>query len=117
MAPALVAEPISSAKPVAAEEKATVQSTLQELADQVQQNARTITTFLRSHGHPSPSFERDAPTSTLPPSAPAEIRTARLALMGAALKAFQLAAGPSEYLPNLAVGVNSRLCFHFVQIA
>jgi 6-hydroxytryprostatin B O-methyltransferase len=119
MAPALFVEQLPSSTFVATEDKAQTmsnvevrsKSTLDELADQIQQNANIISDFLQSNGHQSPSFERNAPTYTLPTSAPSEIRVAREALMGAALQIFQLAAGPSEYLPNVAVGVRKRIFF------
>jgi 6-hydroxytryprostatin B O-methyltransferase len=81
-------------------------STLEEFADQIPANAKVISDFLRSNGLPLPSFERDAPTTTIPASAPSEVRAARQKLMEGALRTFQLALGPSEYLPNLAVGVS-----------
>ena len=87
-------------------------SSLKELTDQVSANATIISDFLRSNGHPLPSFERDAPINTIPASAPSDIRAARQALMEAALRTFQLAQGPSEYLSNIAVGVGrpSSVC-------
>lgn len=78
---------------------------LNDLADRVKANAAAITGFLQSNGFPQPSFERDAPAVTLPASAPIDAKKARQALMEDALRIFQLAIGPSEYLPNLAVGV------------
>jgi 6-hydroxytryprostatin B O-methyltransferase len=78
---------------------------LNELASSISTNAQVLSTFLYSEGHPIPSFERDAAPKTVPASAPGEIQAAREALLDASMKMFQLASGPSEYLPNLAVHV------------
>lgn len=88
------------------------ESTLETLASQVQENAKTVSDFLRSSGHAAPSFASDAPATSIPASAPPEIGAARQALMGAALQIFHLAAGPSEYLPHLAVGVSKSTVIH-----
>ena len=112
MAPALTAEPTPLAHHAGLQKElpgpstgTTSESSLEALATKIQENASRISAFLRGSDHSLPSFNVDAPTTTLPASAPAEVHAARQALMDAALKAFQLAAGPSEYLPNLAVGV------------
>lgn len=78
---------------------------LNELANSISTNAGLISTFLHSESHPIPSFQRDAATTAVPASAPGEIQAAREALLDASMKMFQLASGPSEYLPNLAVHV------------
>lgn len=90
------------------------ESMLEVLASQVQENAKVVNEFLRTSGHAAPSFASDAPATSLPASAPPEIGAARQALMGAALQIFHLAAGPSEYLPHLAVGV-SKVITHIYQ--
>jgi 6-hydroxytryprostatin B O-methyltransferase len=82
---------------------------LTELASSIATNAQVLSTFLQSEGHPMPSFERDAAPKTIPASAPSEIQAAREALLDASMKMFQLASGPSEYLPNLAVHVRRPL--------
>lgn len=83
----------------------TSEALLEDLSAKIQENVCRISLFLRRDGHALPSFDVDAPVTTLPASAPTEIHAARQALMEAALQTFQLAAGPSEYLPHLAVGV------------
>lgn len=85
-------------------------SPLENLAHQVMENSKIMSDFLRSSGHPQPSFEREAPPSTLPDFAPEHIRDARTKLMEVALRTFQLALGPKEYIPNLAVGVSIGSC-------
>ena len=78
---------------------------LNELAGSISTNAQLLSTYLHSEGHPVPSFERDAAPKAVPASAPGEVQAAREALLDASMKMFQLASGPSEYLPNLAVQV------------
>jgi 6-hydroxytryprostatin B O-methyltransferase len=80
-------------------------SPLEDLAKQVTDNSTKISIFLQDSGHRQPSFDRDAPTTFIPAKSPPEIRTARQHLLEASLKIFQLAVGPSEYIPNLALGV------------
>lgn len=83
-------------------------SPIEDLAEQVAVATKTLSEFLRSNGHGQPSFDREAPSTTLPPAAPKEILVARQNLTEAALKLYQLATGPSEYLPRLAVWVRPR---------
>lgn len=78
---------------------------LNELAGSILTNAQLVSTYLRSEGHPVPSFGRDSAPKAVPASAPGEVQAAREALLDASMKMFQLASGPSEYLPNLAVHV------------
>ncbi|KAJ5504021.1 hypothetical protein N7463_006895 [Penicillium fimorum] len=87
---------------------------LNELASSISANAQVLSTFLHSEGHPIPSFERDAAPKAVPASAPGEIHAAREALMDASMKMFQLASGPSEYLPNLAVNYQHLSCLHWL---
>ncbi|ORY10494.1 sterigmatocystin 8-O-methyltransferase [Clohesyomyces aquaticus] len=89
-------------------------STLEQYVQQILQNTGIITEYLETNGLPQPSFERDAPESTLPESAPETIRAARVKLMDAALKAFQLALGPKEYIPNIAVGLQYIVCLRWL---
>jgi hypothetical protein len=80
-------------------------SQLEQLAEAITQNAHLISSFLRDNVLPQPSFELDAPLSTLPTTAPEAISKARQVLMDTAMRIFQLAVGPNEYLPHLALGV------------
>ncbi|KAL1953850.1 hypothetical protein VTO42DRAFT_2110 [Malbranchea cinnamomea] len=88
--------------------------TLEVLASQVQENVSVLSNFLRASGHPLPSFEADAPTTTLPANAPQVICATRQTLMGAALQIFRLAAGPSEFLPHLAAGYQDIACLRWL---
>ena len=90
-----------------------VQSVMGHLAEEITANAKTVSTFLQSNGHPQPSFDRDAPAVTVPLSAPQDVLVARQELIEATFKMYKLALGPSEYLPHLAVGVSS---FNFFDV-
>ena len=81
-------------------------SPLEILAQEAIDNAKTISTFLRSNNLPHPSFARDAPANAFL-SAPKDVSSARSRLTEAALRMLQLAQGPQEYIPNLAVNVIS----------
>ena len=81
-------------------------SPLEIFAQEAIDNARTISTFLRSNNLPHPSFERDAPANAFL-SVPKDVSSARSRLTEAALRMLQLAQGPQEYIPNLAVNVIS----------
>lgn len=78
---------------------------LSELAGSISSNAQILSTFLRSEGHSAPSFGRDAASTVIPATAPTDVQVAREALLEASMKMFQLASGPKEYLPSLAVHV------------
>ncbi|CAG8212627.1 unnamed protein product [Penicillium salamii] len=87
---------------------------LNELAGSILTNAQLVSTYLRSEGHPVPSFGRDSAPKAVPASAPGEVQAAREALLDASMKMFQLASGPSEYLPNLAVHYQYLSCLHWL---
>ncbi|KAF3403574.1 O-methyltransferase bik3 [Penicillium rolfsii] len=76
---------------------------LSELASSISSNAQIVSKFLQSEGHSAPSFEGDAASTVVPATAPTNVQVAREALLEASMKMFQLASGPREYLPNLAV--------------
>lgn len=78
---------------------------LEIFRDQIVSATDTLTEYLRSNGLPTPSFEAAGPKTVLPRDAPTEVLKARQELLSAALAIQQLAAGPSEFLPNLATGV------------
>ncbi|KAH8698978.1 sterigmatocystin 8-O-methyltransferase [Talaromyces proteolyticus] len=87
---------------------------LEELAWQCTKNAIAVSQYLSANELPQPSHEPDAPSSTLPKDAPPNIRRARQSLMNAALQLFQLAAGPSEFIPNLAPGFQYVACLSWL---
>ncbi|KAI1142787.1 sterigmatocystin 8-O-methyltransferase [Hypoxylon sp. FL0543] len=99
---------------------------LEELAWQCTKNAVAVSQYLSTHNLPQPSHEPDGPSSTLPKDAPPSIQRARQTLMDSALQLFQLAAGPSEFIPNLAPGFQYVAClawllrfdiFHLVPVS
>ncbi|KAI1452578.1 sterigmatocystin 8-O-methyltransferase [Annulohypoxylon moriforme] len=83
---------------------------LEELAWQCTRNAVAVSQYLSAQNLPQPSHEADGPSSTLPKNAPPNIQRARQVLMDSALQLFQLAAGPSEFIPNLAPGFQYVAC-------
>ena len=80
-------------------------SPLEIFAQEASNNAKTISDFLRSNDLDHPSFERNAPVDAFT-SAPKDVLTARSKLTEAAQKLLDLARGPQEYIPNLAVNVS-----------
>lgn len=80
---------------------------MEELCCQLSENVSTLVGFLDKEGRPLRSFQRDAPATTLPPDAPEEVKRARQVIIDASMRLHQLALGPSEYLPNLATGVQT----------
>lgn len=85
-----------------------IPSPLESFAQEATDNAKIISEFLRSNGLPHPSFAKDAPANAFL-SAPDDVLNARANLTEAALRLFQLAQGPQEYIPNLSVNVNGSL--------
>jgi 6-hydroxytryprostatin B O-methyltransferase len=79
---------------------------LETYAEQICSAAKQISAWCALNNHPHPSFDRQAPTITLPTSAPQKILTARQTLIESAFKIQQLATEPNEYLPRLAVHVS-----------
>ncbi|KAI8631119.1 sterigmatocystin 8-O-methyltransferase [Xylariaceae sp. FL1651] len=83
---------------------------LEKLAWNCTKNAIVVSQYLADNNQPQPSHESDGPVSTLPKGAPRTIQQARQCLMSSALELFQLAAGPSEFIPNLAPGFQYVAC-------
>lgn len=81
-------------------------TTLELLCGKVTHNVSVVSKYLRENNLPQPSFDRHAPLTFVPAKSPVYIQNARQDLMEAALKLFQLANGPSEYIPTLALGVS-----------
>lgn len=99
---------------------------LENLAWECTRNAVVVSQYLSSEQLPQPSHEPDGPVRTLPKDAPYNIRKAQQKLMDATLQLFQLAAGPSEFIPNLAPGFQYVAClawllhfdiFHLVPVS
>lgn len=83
---------------------------LEELAWKCTKNAIAVSQYLSAHNLPQPSHLPDGPSNTLPKDAPQSLQRARQNLMDSALQLFQLAAGPSEFIPNLAPGFQYVAC-------
>jgi 6-hydroxytryprostatin B O-methyltransferase len=84
--------------------------TLEDLAWSCARSAVSITQYLASTNHSQPSILPGGPANVLPKDAPVPIKRSRQSLMSAALQLFQLAAGPSEFVPSLAPGFQYVAC-------
>jgi 6-hydroxytryprostatin B O-methyltransferase len=78
------------------------------LSSSITKNAGILTQYLDASQCPQPSFEAVGPSRVIPSKAPQDVAIAQQSLIGAALDIIKLAAGPSEFLPNLAIGVSSQ---------
>lgn len=83
---------------------------LEDLAWKCTRNAVIVSQYLSSEKLPQPSHAAEGPSRTLPEDAPENAQRARQSLMDAALQLFQLAAGPKEFIPNLAPGFQYVAC-------
>lgn len=85
---------------------------LEELSWKITKNASVLSQYLGANNLPQPSLDGDGPSTVVPKDAPQHIRQSQQHLISASLELLQLAVGPSEYLPNLALGVTmTRLYF------
>ncbi|OGM43332.1 hypothetical protein ABOM_008734 [Aspergillus bombycis] len=87
---------------------------LERLSWQMTKNASIISQFLHAHELPQPSTAQDGPVEVLPASCPQSIRQARQNLIEDALKLFQLAIGPSEFLSHLSTGYQYITCLRWL---
>lgn len=78
---------------------------LEALSWDITRNASIVSQHLAGNDLPQPSFDCNGPVTVLPSSAPQYVREARQKLISASLEMLQLAVGPSEFVPNLALGV------------
>lgn len=81
---------------------------MEQLVQSLAKDVKGLTDYLHSTGHPAPSFDRHTPSVALPENASEGAHAARERILDHALRLFQLAAGPSEYLANLQTGVSHR---------
>lgn len=79
---------------------------LENYAQDICHSAKLINAYCLANGLPYPSFDADAPTVTLPPTAPLNILEARQKLVASAFKIQQLATEPSEFVPRLGIHVS-----------
>lgn len=92
-----------------AQSKAPATCPLEELSWDITKNASVVSQYLQAHDLPQPTLDADGPATTIPKNSPLGIQRARQNLIESSLRMFQLAVGPSEFLPNLAVGVSIYL--------
>lgn len=84
---------------------------LQTYAKDISSAVETISTYCTSEGLPHPSFNPQAPSVTIPSTAPLAVQDARQKLIASAAGIQRLATEPAEYLPNLAIHVRSTPSF------
>lgn len=82
---------------------------LESYAEQICTSAKIISAYCAESGYPHPSFDPQAPSITLPSTAPQNVLLARQHMITTALKIQQLGVEPSEYLPHLAIHVSSSI--------
>lgn len=82
---------------------------LQTYAEDICSAVQTISTYCTSEALPHPSFDPQAPSITIPSTAPLSVQNAREKLIASAAGIQRLATEPAEYLPNLAIYVRQRL--------
>ncbi|KZF26356.1 S-adenosyl-L-methionine-dependent methyltransferase [Xylona heveae TC161] len=89
-------------------------SPLESFAQQICVASKIISAYCQSSGYPHPSFDTEAPSITIPSSAPQYILSARQTLVEAALKIQQLATEPSDYLPRLTIQYQHLSCLRWL---
>ena len=85
---------------------------LEELSWRISKNASFVSQYLGMQCLPQPSIDGDGPSIVVPGDAPQSIQQARQQLIAASLEMMQLAIGPSEFVPNLALGVRDAAFSH-----
>ena len=80
-------------------------SPLEGLSSVITKNTSIVSQYLQANHLPQPSPEANGPVVVLPSDAPQDVQQARQQLIAASLEIFQLAIGPSEFLPHLATNV------------
>ena len=89
---------------------------LQAYAKDISSAAETISSYCASDAIPHPSFSPEAPSVTIPSTAPLHVQEARQKLIASAAGIRQLATEPAEYLPNLAIHVRSTPPFPYTSL-
>jgi 6-hydroxytryprostatin B O-methyltransferase len=84
-------------------------SPLEAYAAEICAAAKIVSAYCVENGLPHPSFDAQAPSVTLPSTAPSNVLRARQTIQTASLKIHQLATEPNEYLPYQAVHVSPPL--------
>ncbi|KAF2229683.1 putative O-methyltransferase [Viridothelium virens] len=89
-------------------------SPLQQYAKDVSAAADILTAFCIEQGLPQPSFGAQAPSVTIPYSAPAEVQDARQQLISSAADLQKLATEPAEFLQNQAIHYQHLSCLRWL---
>ncbi|KAL2863146.1 O-methyltransferase-domain-containing protein [Aspergillus lucknowensis] len=87
---------------------------MEQLVQSLVKDVTRLTDYLESTGHPAPSFDRSTPPVVLPDDASEGAQAVRERILDYALRIFQLAAGPSEYLANLQTGYHYISCLRWL---
>ncbi|KAK4235625.1 sterigmatocystin 8-O-methyltransferase [Achaetomium macrosporum] len=87
---------------------------LETLSWKITKHAAVVSQYLAAHELPQPSAERDGPVTVVPDNAPAHVRQSLEQLAAASLEMTQLALGPSEYVANLATGLQYISCLSWL---
>lgn len=90
------------------DEQSGVANSLIALSSSITKDAGILTQYLHTSQRPQPSFDDVGPSRVIPRDAPQDVANAQQSLIAAALDVVKLAAGPSEFLPNLAIGVSAQ---------
>jgi 6-hydroxytryprostatin B O-methyltransferase len=91
-------------------------SSLREYANSIIEAVEVIDSYCKSEGIPYPSFDTQAPSVTIPTSAPLTVQDARQKLIASAIRVQQLATEPANYLPSLAIHVCVPLFFYLLAV-
>lgn len=78
-------------------------SRISELAQRIATNTAKIDNYLLSHGSPQPSFELDAPLTSVIPDNEAELKKARQEVLADTLELRSLIQGPREFMSSFSV--------------
>ncbi|KAE8356308.1 S-adenosyl-L-methionine-dependent methyltransferase [Aspergillus coremiiformis] len=92
----------------------TAKSPMEELAKSISEDVKILNDHLHLAGHPVPSFDRHTPTTVLPVGCAPDAHLARERICDHALRLFQLATGPSEYLLNIQAGYHYVSCLRWL---
>jgi hypothetical protein len=78
-------------------------ATISELASIIATNTAKVNDYLSSKNLPSPSFDVNAPSTSLIPPEAEDIESARAAVIDATTKLHRLMLGPRDYLQSFTV--------------
>ncbi|MCJ1366857.1 hypothetical protein MMC16_005987 [Acarospora aff. strigata] len=90
------------------------ESPLEALAARICSSAKTISAYCEETNYPHRSFDRDAPSTMLPRTAPQHILVAQQTVLEAAYKIQQLATDASDYLGRQAVQFQQLSCLRWL---